>query len=285
MPAWSAAAISSGARKRRRAAAAAGSEHAVPPRSSRSSTPAPAPHLRRHRHLASLPLAGRHLCQGFEGRALEDSKWRLELPASLRQFDYETVTDVILTIRYTAREGGAPLASAIQEPLREGLQSMTRLEAPNLAGQVRLFSARAEFPEAWRSFVATGESGPTVLDLDLDEQRFPHPIPTLGMRKIQGVILFARWAPDDAVVPVTTNVFEDSTLEGPDAASGNFTFTRYKQDEPPPDDDKAHYVWVATPSIGTNKSLGAWHLEVPGWSGEHAPEDILIAVAYRVNEI
>ena len=38
-----------------------------------------------------------------------ESTWRLELPASFRQFDYDTISDVILHMRYTARQGGAQL--------------------------------------------------------------------------------------------------------------------------------------------------------------------------------
>src|SRR5439155_6781395 len=42
------------------------------------------------------------------------SEWQLELPANPsnnepRQFDYDTISDVILHIRYTAREGGGLL--------------------------------------------------------------------------------------------------------------------------------------------------------------------------------
>ncbi len=46
------------------------------------------------------------------------SDWQLELPADPSkgdpaQFDYNTISDVILHIRYTAREGGALLRRAI----------------------------------------------------------------------------------------------------------------------------------------------------------------------------
>ena len=44
----------------------------------------------------------------FEG-AGADSTWKLELPADFRQFDYNTISDVILHIRYTARQGGSQL--------------------------------------------------------------------------------------------------------------------------------------------------------------------------------
>ena len=40
----------------------------------------------------------------FEGAGVE-STWKLELPATLRQFDYNTISDAVLHVRYTARQG------------------------------------------------------------------------------------------------------------------------------------------------------------------------------------
>jgi hypothetical protein len=41
----------------------------------------------------------------FEG-AGAISKWRLEIPTDFKQFDYDTISDVIMQIRYTALDGG-----------------------------------------------------------------------------------------------------------------------------------------------------------------------------------
>jgi hypothetical protein len=78
----------------------------------------------------------------FEG-AGAISTWRLELPPEIRQFDYDTISDVVVHVRYTAREGGASLR-----------QSAT-LNSRELAAQVapvRLFSARHDFPTEWARF-------------------------------------------------------------------------------------------------------------------------------------
>jgi hypothetical protein len=221
----------------------------------------------------------------FEGRPLEDSKWRLELPPVMRQFDYETISDVILTVRYTAREGGATLANVINPGLESALQGMTREEpAPNIVGQVQLFSARAEFPEAWRQFVAEGADGPTALALDLDERRFPHPLPAPGERTIEGITLFARWAADDAIAPdPMAPIFDGCVLTATEApAIDPFDFTNFQNGNPA--GGKEHnYLWLATPTTGPGRALGSWTLQVPGWEGGHAPEDIIIAVAYKVS--
>jgi hypothetical protein len=79
------------------------------------------------------------------------SEWRLELPADPsrndpRQFDYDTISDVVLHIRYTAREGGASLRRAALENLK------TLVEEARAASSVRLFSVRHEFPAEWMRF-------------------------------------------------------------------------------------------------------------------------------------
>ena len=47
----------------------------------------------------------------FEG-AGTTSRWRLELPAGFKQFDYNTITDVIIHMRYTSVDGGDKLKTA-----------------------------------------------------------------------------------------------------------------------------------------------------------------------------
>ena len=55
----------------------------------------------------------------MNGTYLSKSRWRLDLPFENNNFDYETISDVMLTIHYTAREGG----SAFQDEAKKTLQS------------------------------------------------------------------------------------------------------------------------------------------------------------------
>jgi hypothetical protein len=78
-------------------------------------------------------------------------EWQLELPANPskgdpHQFDYDTISDVILHIRYTAREGGELLRNKALRNLK------TAIESAEAAGSVRLFSVRHEFPAEWARF-------------------------------------------------------------------------------------------------------------------------------------
>ena len=94
------------------------------------------------------------------------SNWSLELTeeATLRQFDYETISDVILHIKYTAREDGALKARVISN-LTDILADL-----PN----ERVFSLRQEFPTQWHRFLQSADSAETaLLELPLTPEMFP----------------------------------------------------------------------------------------------------------------
>lgn len=99
------------------------------------------------------------------------STWRLELPGKPDkgeplQFDYNTISDVILHFRYTAREGGALLKKAAISSLTD---KMKRAKA---AGMQRLFSIRHEFPAAWSKWMAEGQTE-SKLKLELRKEHYP----------------------------------------------------------------------------------------------------------------
>jgi hypothetical protein len=110
----------------------------------------------------------------FENSGVE-SDWQLALPANPsakepQQFDYNTMSDVILHIRYTAREGGEPLRSVALARLKELIGDA------QAAGSVRLFSMRHEFPSEWARFTAVplkGQAQDATLTFALREQHYP----------------------------------------------------------------------------------------------------------------
>lgn len=81
----------------------------------------------------------------FEGAGAE-STWKLELPGDFRQFDYDTISDVILHLRYTARQGGTALRDKASQRLKE------LIGEANTAGLGLLFSLKHEFPSEWHRF-------------------------------------------------------------------------------------------------------------------------------------
>ncbi len=106
----------------------------------------------------------------FEGQGVIDSRWELELPHEFRQFDYNTISDVILHLRYTARQGGDSLKQKAVEHLQDLVAGATTSgeeeEAPTLGEEkeaansrlVHLFSLRHEFPSEWQKFLASTEN-------------------------------------------------------------------------------------------------------------------------------
>ncbi len=79
------------------------------------------------------------------------SKWRLELPADFPQFDYSTISDVILTIRYTARDGGDSLKDVATGSIKSLLNPVTSPLTPseNDPRFPVLFSCRSDFSTEW----------------------------------------------------------------------------------------------------------------------------------------
>lgn len=121
------------------------------------------------------------------------SEWQLELPANPgkgdpRQFDYDTISDVILHVRYTAREGGGLLRNGAVTNLK------TRIEEAQAAGSVRLFSMRYEFPTEWVKFKSVKIEGATkVAGLNLNFRDEHYPFWSKGLLEaLQRVDLFAK---------------------------------------------------------------------------------------------
>jgi hypothetical protein len=79
------------------------------------------------------------------------SEWQLQLPADPSkkdpaQFDYGTISDVILHVRYTARDGGGLLRNGAVAQLK------TSIAEGEAVGSTRMFSVRHEFPAEWARF-------------------------------------------------------------------------------------------------------------------------------------
>lgn len=128
----------------------------------------------------------------FEG-AGAISSWRLELPTEFRQFDYGTIPDVILHMRYTARAAGGLLREAAVANLK---QLVADAQA---AGSARLMSMRQEFPSAWARMKATPTGQRAELAVELREEHYPYWSQGLS-RQIRGIEVLARAQPGTASV-------------------------------------------------------------------------------------
>ena len=115
----------------------------------------------------------------FEGAGAVGT-WHLALPSQIRAFDYLTISDAILHIRYTARDGGGHLGALATKELAQALGD---------AGSTPLtllFSLRHDFPTEWAAFV----NGTADLGLSLRKNFFPY-LAQSGPVTVDGLTLFA----------------------------------------------------------------------------------------------
>ncbi len=119
----------------------------------------------------------------FEGAGAVSS-WRLELPGEVRQFDYNTISDVILHVKYTAREGGSTLRGLAETTLKDRLA-----EIRQQLGQTGLHVAlnmKQDCPNEWHLFKKNG-----AVDFKIDKSRLPYMAQTLDA-DIENVVFLAR---------------------------------------------------------------------------------------------
>ncbi|GIF63988.1 hypothetical protein Ais01nite_20230 [Asanoa ishikariensis] len=129
------------------------------------------------------------------------STWLLELPTPLRQFDYQSITDVVIHLRYTARGGGPALRAAALDELTAQLNAMEVEQG--VRGMFRLLSARHEFGNAWQAFLyappdpAAPQRFAAVLGID----RFPSMVRDQAVRIAQVAVFFRPAAAYDDSQP------------------------------------------------------------------------------------
>lgn len=107
----------------------------------------------------------------FEGAgAISDWQIELTIEKELRQFDYSTISDVILHIKYTAREGGASFKADVIKYMKNFLKNALNQSSQPL---MRMFSMRHEFPSEWHKFLHTPKGSEQVLSFTIGKERFP----------------------------------------------------------------------------------------------------------------
>ena len=112
------------------------------------------------------------------------SEWQLQLPANPSigdppQFDYDTISDVILHVRYTAREGGGLLRNGAIAHVKD------LIKAAQAIGSVRLFSVRHEFPSEWAKFQSQTPAASQRFELKINLR--PEHYPFWSKDRLNGV--------------------------------------------------------------------------------------------------
>jgi hypothetical protein len=111
----------------------------------------------------------------FEGAGVEESTWQVQLNPVFPQFNYSTITDVVLQIRYTARDGGETLAQTNRAAVLSNISKLfSDADAGKGPGLFRFITVRRDYPSAWYVFLNPGPNNDQVLTIDIGPERFPY---------------------------------------------------------------------------------------------------------------
>lgn len=148
----------------------------------------------------------------FEGAGAV-STWTLSLPSQLKTFDYTTISDVILHMRYTAREAGDPLGSQASSEL------IAMFDTAAQSGQALLFTLRYDFPTEWSAFV----NGASNFQVVLQRSYFPYFVQSAKRITIDSVTTYA--ANNGKVASVLQQTVDLDHLSGGLSQAGSATLS------------------------------------------------------------
>ena len=115
----------------------------------------------------------------FEGAGAV-SRWRIDLPKDCNAFDFDTISDVILKLNYTAREGG----NLLKEKAKAAMNQV--IADANKAPLARLFSVKHEFPTPWHQFLhSAGATASLTVTIDLERFPFQFRGKTIEIKKVE----------------------------------------------------------------------------------------------------
>ncbi len=200
----------------------------------------------------------------FEGAGVI-SRWHIELPSSFRPFDYNTISDVVLHVRYTARDGGEALKQLAVAELQDAINA---LAGHSLA---RLFSARHEFSNEWYRFLHPADLATNqILRFDLIAERFPFQFKDwrIGINSLHLFLRLKEGFRYDDVQPLG---FDLNKEQGPEFSAQEFRIAGSPIKELP----------YAQPFLSGNESTGIWLVEV---NREKADTDASIPEMLRLKD-
>lgn len=122
--------------------------------------------------------------------------WRLELPKEVRQFDYNTISDVVLHVKYTSREGGGGLRSLAESTLKEKLLEIK--QQLKQSGLHIALNMKHDLPNEWHLLKTNG-----TVDLKIDKSRLPYFVQSLENVEFENVMFIARVKNNPASYSIT----------------------------------------------------------------------------------
>jgi hypothetical protein len=143
----------------------------------------------------------------FEGAGVISS-WRLELPVEFRSFDYDTISDVILHMNYTSRDGGDALKQTVNTHVNDTLNKWMDEASENETGLVRLISMRQEFSNDWHRFfdpqLLNDEQQISLhqLEFEIKGQHFPYFLRKRELSLMNVILMLKLRNEEDSVLAI-----------------------------------------------------------------------------------
>jgi Tc toxin complex TcA C-terminal TcB-binding domain/Neuraminidase-like domain/Salmonella virulence plasmid 28.1kDa A protein len=125
----------------------------------------------------------------FEG-AGAISSWHIKLNKDFRQFDFSTISDVIIHLNYTAREGGELLRAKAVADVKTKMKDLALAE--DRRGLYRVFDLKREYSAKWSKFLypATPNDDQELLLNDLQD-RLPYFTRSFATKQVRQVEVIA----------------------------------------------------------------------------------------------
>ncbi len=116
------------------------------------------------------------------------SSWRLELPnpGIAKQFNYDTISDVILHVKYTARDGGSTLKGLAEGSLIERMEQI-RQQLNTEQGFYIAFNLKHDMPNEWHLFRKNKS-----VSLTISKDRLPYFIQGINTADIEHITFVAK---------------------------------------------------------------------------------------------
>lgn len=213
----------------------------------------------------------------FEGRGAFGT-WRIELPPDYHRFDYTAISDVVLRLSYTARQGGDAFRSAVTAQIATAIADYEREESYG-DGLVNALSARRVFPDDFDRFLNPGQGEDATMTLDVSASRFPLRFHGGGqeirINAIRIIALFESELPGtdmevDLELPDTSSTTSVSAL----TLASQFTgVARAGFGDAP----------GSPPSFSPQVTTGSWEVALTGGGSPPATlQDLIIVMEYEV---
>ncbi|KAK6334785.1 putative Insecticidal toxin complex protein TccB2 [Orbilia javanica] len=160
----------------------------------------------------------------FEGAGCI-STWSFELPTAMHNFDYSTITDVVMTIRYTSLDGGDKLKEVASGVVADYIKAIRDASSLDGEGLFTFFDLKAEFGSEWyrAGFGTTLNPAPQSVSMNLNNlsNRLPVYAASTPPNKIiaTSITILARGA---SVNPSDIQIVQNPDRPGQDGQTASF---------------------------------------------------------------